>query len=273
MIHDIKPCVYDNSYTPVAPEGHNYVLLCKGQEAVCKIGHDGTLFLPRVKDFASCQYRYLFSIDEDAFFMPTGGDIKLPVGFSFESLRTMRTARPRKLAFAVVTAASLTRWYDLNCYCGRCRTAMEESKSERALVCPSCENTVYPRINPAVIVAVRDGERLLVTRYAGRPYKNYALIAGFAETGETIEETVLREVKEETGITVKNPEFYKSQPWGFSDSLLFGFFCDLDGTDELIVDKTELATALWVQREDLPDDEETVSLTMEMMTLFKKGDK
>lgn len=123
------------------------------------------------------------------------------------------------------------------------------------------------------IVAVRDGERLLVTQYAGRPYKNYALIAGFAETGETIEETVLREVKEETGITVKNLEFYKSQPWGFSDSLLFGFFCDLDGTDELIVDKTELATALWVQREDLPDDEETVSLTMEMMTLFKKGDK
>ena len=113
----------------------------------------------------------------------------------------------------------------------------------------------------------------MVTRYAGRPYKSYALIAGFAETGETIEETVLREVKEETGITVKNLEFYKSQPWGFSDSLLFGFFCDLDGTDELIVDKTELATALWVQREDLPDDEETVSLTMEMMTLFKKGDK
>ena len=143
---------------------------------------------------------------------------------------------------------------------------MEESKSERALVCPSCENTVYPRINPAVIVAVRDGERLLVTQYAGRPYKNYALIAGFAETGETIEETVLREVKEETGITVKNPEFYKSQPWGFSDSLLFGFFCDLDGTDELTVDKTELETALWVQREDLPDDEETVSL-------FKKGEK
>ena len=55
MIHDIKPCVYDNSYTPVAPEGHNYVLFCKGQEAVCKIGHDGTLLLPRVKDFESCQ--------------------------------------------------------------------------------------------------------------------------------------------------------------------------------------------------------------------------
>ena len=273
MIHDIKPCIYDNSYTPVAPEGHHYVLLCKGQEAVCKISRDGTLCLPRVKDFESCHYRYLFSIDEDVFFMPTGGDIKLPVGFSFEPLRTMRTARPRKLAFAVVTATSLTRWYDFNRYCGHCRTAMEESKSERALVCPSCENTVYPRINPAVIVAVRDGERLLVTQYAGRPYKNYALIAGFAETGETIEETVLREVKEETGITVKNPKFYKSQPWGFSDSLLFGFFCDLDGTDELTVDKTELETALWVQREDLPDDEETVSLTMEMMTFFKKGEK
>jgi len=96
MIHDIKPCVYDNSYTPVAPEGHNYVLLCKGQEAVCKIGHDGTLLLPRVKDFESCQYRYLFSIDEDAFFMPTGGDIKLPVGFFFFFFSALPRGTPRK---------------------------------------------------------------------------------------------------------------------------------------------------------------------------------
>ena len=97
------------------------------------------------------------------------------------------------------------------------------------------------------------------------------LLAGFAEIGETIEETVHREVREEVGIAVKNLEFYKSQPWVFTDTLLFGFFCDVNGDDTLHVDHDELAVAAWVDREDLPDDTEEASLTMEMVTLFKKG--
>lgn len=91
------------------------------------------------------------------------------------------------------------------------------------LYCPTCGIANYPRINPAVIVAVRNGNRLLLSKYAGREYKNVALLAGFAEIGETIEETVHREVREEVGIAVKNLEFYKSQPWVFTDTLLFGF--------------------------------------------------
>ena len=98
-----------------------------------------------------------------------------------------------------------------------------------------------------------------------------ALIAGFAEIGETIEETVHREVMEEVGIRVKNLRFYKSQPWCFTDTLLFGFFCDLDGEDTLRVDHEELATARWISRDEVPEDVEKVSLTMEMMTLFKEG--
>ena len=129
----------------------------------------------------------------------------------------------------------------------------------------------YPRINPAVIVAVRHENKLLVSTYAGREYTNMALIAGFAEIGETIEETVHREVMEEVGIRVKNLRFYKSQPWCFTDTLLFGFFCDLDGEDTLRVDHEELATARWISRDEVPEDVEKVSLTMEMMTLFKEG--
>lgn len=139
------------------------------------------------------------------------------------------------------------------------------------LYCPTCGIANYPRINPAVIVAVRNGNRLLLSKYAGREYKNVALLAGFAEIGETIEETVHREVREEVGIAVKNLEFYKSQPWVFTDTLLFGFFCDVNGDDTLHVDHDELAVAAWVDREDLPDDTEEASLTMEMVTLFKKG--
>ena len=76
---------------------------------------------------------------------------------------------------------------------------------------------------------------------------------------------------EEVGIRVKNLQFYKSQPWCFTDTLLFGFFCDLDGEDTLRVDHEELATARWISRDEVPEDVEKVSLTMEMMTLFKEG--
>lgn len=92
---------------------------------------------------------------------------------------------------------------------------------------------VFPKISPAVIVAVTDNDRVLLTKYAGRTYKNYALVAGFNEAGETIEQTVRREVMEEVGLKVKNLKYYKSQPWGLSGSLLSGFFCELDGDDKI----------------------------------------
>ena len=148
---------------------------------------------------------------------------------------------------------------------------MEKSKIERAMVCPSCGNTVYPKICPAVIVAVHDGERLLLTRYKDRPIKHYALVAGFNEIGESIEETVHREVLEETGVRVKNLKFYKSQPWVFTDTLLMGFFCDLDGADEIRLQESELSVGVWVPRGELPEDTEKLSLTGEMIEQFRLG--
>ena len=93
---------------------------------------------------------------------------------------------------------------------------------QRMLQCPCCANMVFPKIAPAVIVGVTHGDKILMTKYAGREYKRYALIAGFTEIGETAEETVKREVMEEVGLTVKNIRYYKSQPWGFDSNLLLG---------------------------------------------------
>ena len=104
--------------------------------------------------------------------------------------------------------------------------------------------------------------RTVVTRYA--------LIAGFAEIGETIEETVAREVMEEVGLKVKNIRYYKSQPWSFSDTLLMGFFAELDGDDRIRLDENELSVAKWCTREEVPADD-GVSLTREMMRVFKEG--
>ena len=131
----------------------------------------------------------------------------------------------------------------------------------------------YPKISPAVIIAVTDGNRILMSKYAGREYKKYALLAGFNEIGETIEETVKREVMEEVGLQVKNITYYKSQPWSFSDTLLLGFFCELDGEDKITLDQEELALAQWFEREEIPVKEDDLSLTNEMMIAFKNGRK
>ena len=129
----------------------------------------------------------------------------------------------------------------------------------------------FPKICPAVIIGVTHGDRILMSKYTGRIYKNYALLAGFNEIGESIEETVSREVMEEVGLKVKNIRYYKSQPWSFSDTLLMGFFCDLDGEEEINLDREELAMAEWFDREKMPVEREDLSLTNDMMMAFKEG--
>jgi NAD+ diphosphatase len=139
------------------------------------------------------------------------------------------------------------------------------------LRCTNCGNTIFPRISPAVIVAVTDGDRLLLSKYAGRAYTRYALLAGYTEIGETIEQTVHREVMEEVGLKVKNLRYYKSQPWGVDGNVLMGFFCDLDGDDTIYLDEQELACAQWHHRNALPAKDDGISLTREMIRMFEEG--
>ena len=137
--------------------------------------------------------------------------------------------------------------------------------------CDHCGNMEFPKICPAVIIGVTDGDKILMSKYAGRAYKKYALLAGFTEIGETIEETVQREVMEEVGLKVKNLRYYKSQPWSFSGTLLFGFFCDVDGDDTLTVDHEELSVAQWFDRDKIICQDTGSSLTNEMMMVFAAG--
>ena len=138
------------------------------------------------------------------------------------------------------------------------------------MVCPKCGLIEYPKICPAVIVAVSDGERLLVSRYRDRPFRGWALIAGFVEIGETLEDTVRREVLEETGLRVKNLRYYKSQPWALSGSLLAGFFCELDGDDTISLQEDELSVGKWAHADDLELEDDGISLTREMILKFKE---
>ncbi|MCC8152746.1 MAG: NAD(+) diphosphatase [Tannerellaceae bacterium] len=211
---------------------------------------------------------YYFSIDNQTYFGLKNWN-KIPEGFHLTDINIFRDMSPRQEAFAGVTAFGLAGWYTNHRYCGRCGQKMKQHPKERMLQCTSCSNSEYPKISPAVIVGVINGNKLLLTKYANRPYTNYALIAGFAEIGETIEQTVHREVMAEAGIKVKNIRSYNSQPWGFTDCLLMGFFAELDGDDKITMDKEELAVAEWISRENMEAGNVALSLTGEMIEYFR----
>ncbi|HPY85282.1 MAG TPA: NAD(+) diphosphatase [Ruminococcus flavefaciens] len=172
------------------------------------------------------------------------------------------------------TSYHLWSWYTNNKICGYCGGKTVTDYNERALFCKNCCRVIYPRINPAVIVGVINGDKLLVTRYAKDRGVSYdALVAGFTEIGETFEQTVAREVHEEVGLKVKNIRYYKSQPWGYSGGILAGFYCDLDESEEITIDKTELSCAEWRTRDEITGQPDDLSLTNEMMMHFKNNMK
>lgn len=274
MIQDIFPEKLDNQYDPErVPDLTSYVMhFSPGGLLIRKEGSDCFFTFGELSASSLSSLIYLFSISGRSYFLSTARDLTLPSSGIYVNLHDFREnfSFEKHQLLAAFTAFHLYSWYDQNRFCGRCGSPLSHSKSERALICPSCAATFYPRIVPAVIVGVRKGDELLLTKYK-RGYEHYALIAGFAEIGETLEETVAREVMEEAGIRVKNISYYKSQPWGIVQDLLAGFFCDVDGDPTITMDEGELKMAEWKKREEIllqPDD---LSLTNEMMKRFKEG--
>lgn len=277
MIQDIAPHTYHNEYKPSAPDKNSFILAYeKGSILLPHQKREADIYFPRFQDLEEkvsdlySKYIYLFSIDDQRFYLIPELDTTLLPDYEFQDIRNLRTARPQHLAFAGVTGHQLFQWYSKRRFCGCCGKPMLHSQKERMMECPSCGNQEYPVLCPAVIVGITNGDKIILSKYEGRRFKRYALIAGFAEIGETIEETVHREVMEEVGLKVKNLRYYKSQPWSFSGTLLFGFFCDVDGDDTLTVDHEELSMAQWVERDKIPD-QGNISLTKEMMMLFRDG--
>lgn len=277
------PHHFNNQYIPQKLNEESFVLLYNEGKAFIRKENEKISFvtIKEVKEILKVkelQWTYLFSIDQMRFYLLSEEQEKILCRkllerkqCQAENMTFFRTAKPQYMAFAAVTGGQIHRWYRSRTFCGRCGKKMIHDEKERLMRCPECGQMEYPKICPAVIVGVTDHDRIVLTKYAGRAYKKYALIAGFAEIGETIEDTVRREVKEEVGLHVKNIRFYKSQPWSFSDTLLMGFFCELDGSDKIKMDEEELSVAQWCNREDVPVQEEDISLTSEMMRRFRQG--
>ena len=283
MIQDIAPHKMYNQFRPgMVPDADSPVFLFADEKRKHFMAHvsDGRMRYPLYREMPEgLTYIYLFSIDEDEYFLGLAGagsdnyvfkDLE-PVGVRELRPKYYHGDEDRHVIFAAYTASQLAGWYRDNRYCGTCAHMTVPSEKERALVCPGCGRTIYPRILPAVIIGVTDGDRILMTKYADRGISFYALVAGFNEVGETLEETVRREVMEEVGLRVRNIRYYKSQPWGIVDDLLAGFYCDVDGSTQITLDRNELKEAVWVNREDVEGQPHDLSLTNEMMIVFRDG--
>lgn len=272
MIQDIAPYHYHNEYHPYDIQKGDCVLFYRQREVLLRYDGDQIVYpaYEEISEKEDRQYRYLFSIDDLRYFWCEEMDNALLERYQFVNIFKMRKAQPKYRAFAGVTGLQLSEWYRSRRFCGRCGAQMVHSDKERMMQCPECGLMEYPKISPAVIIGLVHGDKILMSKYAGRTYKNYALLAGFSEIGESVEETVRREVMEEVGLKVGRLHYYKSQPWSFTDTLLMGFFAELEGGENITLDQTELSMAEWFEREEIPVTYEDCSLTNEMIMAFKE---
>lgn len=281
MLQDLAHGRLENEYRPVPPVDSDYVLCVRGRDILLRRDADNTLELPTVAhvrrwserwtSWSAEPLRYAFRLHGINYylFMGISGEAEAP--YAYEPARSLRQTVSKEVCYAAMTLWHLYNWYKNNRFCGCCGAETVHDELERMMKCPKCGNMIFPRISPAVIVAVTNGDKLLLSKYAGRGYTNYALLAGYTEIGETIEQTVHREVFEEVGVRVKNLRYYKSQPWGVDGNVLMGFYCDLDGDDAITLDERELAMAGWYPRDNLPIQDDGISLTREMIRVFGEG--
>ena len=146
----------------------------------------------------------------------------------------------------------LVEWNRKNKYCGTCGSETSLHLVEKAMFCKDCNNLIYPRISPCIIVLVTDNEKLLLAHNKNFPRKIYSTLAGFIEVGETVEEAIHREIFEEVSIKVKNCQYYGSQSWPFPSQLMLGFHAEYEEGD-LKPDGEEIDIAEWFHYQSLPD--------------------
>lgn len=273
MIHEIAPEILDNQYRRENMQDDSSIMLFFEGRLLLST-KNGQISYPRYAQVKNKigRYVYLFSLSGRGYFLaePLFTETEYE-GFQAVTAIQLRDKQPVSEAFAGMTALHLYRWYASVQFCGCCGNRAKHDENQRMMRCPSCGYMMFPKISPAIIVAVTDGEKLLLTKYAGRKTAAYALVAGFIEIGETAEECVAREVFEETGLHIKNIRYYGSQPWGFDGNLMLGYTARLDGTHEIELDQNELATAVWLKPEEIPDIADYSSLTREMIRRFKYG--
>jgi len=194
-------------------------------------------------------------------------DFQLGENIEFRGLKTLFGQIDENCLWVAGRANQLVRWSRHHSYCGKCGQETTDKKDERAKICTACGLVNYPRVSPAIIVAVIKEDQILLARSGRFPGGFFSVLAGFVEPGETLEACVKREVFEETGIEVKNIRYFGSQPWPFPDSLMVAFTAEYAG-GEIQIDGKEIVAADWYTTENLPDIPPGISIARQLIDWF-----
>jgi NAD+ diphosphatase len=190
-----------------------------------------------------------------------------PQGMTFEGLRRIYGRMDEGLFSVAGLAVQIIDWDRTHQFCGRCGVRTKTHRTERAKECPQCGTLHFPRLAPAIIVLVKRGPEMLLARARRFPTAMYSTLAGFVEPGETLEEAVVREVQEETGITVKEIRYFGSQPWPFPNSLVIGFTASYAGGQITLSDE-ENVDAGWFTADNLPFLPDKISIARKLIDSF-----
>ena len=198
--------------------------------------------------------------------------LEIPDGMAFRGLRALFEMMPEEVFWLAARAFQIMDWDRTHQYCSKCGHSTQIVPGDRAKVCPACGLTMYPRVAPAIIVAVVKDRQLLLAHASRFPKGLYSVIAGFVEPGETFEECVRREVKEEVGIEVNNIQYFRSQPWPFPHSLMVAFTATYAG-GEIQVDGVEVTDAAWFTADNLPHGPMRISVARKLIDWFVENYK
>jgi len=234
---------------------------------------DGLVTIPFIKNFNHLELdpirkQYLGELDgSPCYSVELFEDAVSQQGMRFLGLRELFELLGEEFFVIAGRALQIVNWDRNHQYCGRCGVPTETKRDERARVCPDCGILHYPRLSPAIIVAVIKDHQILLAHSDRFPSKFYSVLAGFVAPGETFEECVEREVEEEVGIKVKNVRYFGSQPWPFPNSLMVGFTADY-GSGEITIDGEEINKAGWFRANDLPRIPGKISIARRLIDWF-----
>jgi NAD+ diphosphatase len=276
MIQEIFPHRFNNQFIVITAIGERDFILHYHENSLLLINRGDVFEIPQKKDFPEISdktdHTFLFSFDDVPCFL-IWDDLKAdPSRFIYKEINFFRTIRQQEIAWISIVGFHLMNWYANNKFCGKCGIRTERKPDERAIVCPGCKTIVFPKISPAIIVAIVCMNKILLARNANFTGNWFSLIAGYVDVGESLEEALRREVKEEVGLDITDIRYYKSQPWPLSGSMMIGFIAEADENQPVITDNKEIAEAAWFSRGNLPKYSSNISIAGEMIEKFEKGE-
>ncbi len=194
-------------------------------------------------------------------------DIAVPEDMAFQGLRELYGSLEDDLFALGGRAFQIMEWDRTHQYCGHCATPTIQLEGDRAKRCPKCDLVNYPRLSPAIIVLISRGEEVLLARATRFPQSMFSVLAGFVEPGESLEETVIREVREEVGIEIKDIRYFGSQPWPYPNSLMIGFTA-IYASGDIKIDPREIAEVAWFKKHNLPKIPPNLSIARKLIDWF-----